>query len=96
MNTTVPNNLISGDEFTADYSNDIVNAINSKQDKLVVVILTFNTYDLMKSALLIIGTTQDVYQIVVLSDEKRNNRNLTNYIYTNGTLNWVATTPVSL
>lgn len=34
MNTTVPNNKVAGDTLTADESNNIVDAINSKQDSL--------------------------------------------------------------
>lgn len=57
---------------------------------------TFSTYALMKTFLQGIGTTTDAYQIVVIADEQNNNGNLTNYTYTNGILNWVATTPIAL
>lgn len=56
----------------------------------------FASYVLMGTFLSGIGITSIIYQIIVLADEKNNLGNLTNYTYTNGILNWVATTPINI
>lgn len=61
-----------------------------------IISKTFVSYASMEAFLTPIGVTSAIYQIVVLSDEENNDSNLTNYTYTNGILNWAATTPIDL
>lgn len=69
MNTTVPNNKIAGDSFTADESNNMVNAINSKQDELPIVFKAYSSYAAMIAFTDSVGTTSTIYNITVPTDE---------------------------
>lgn len=90
MNPVIPTKN-TGDTFSAIECNSVVAAIQSKVDSNV-----FSTYAALTVFLTGVGVTSDVYQCVVLSDEQNNGGNLTNYTYTNGILNWVATQPVTI
>lgn len=61
-----------------------------------IISKTFATYAAMSAFLFGVGVNSIIYQMVVIADEENNDDNLTNYTYTNGILNWVATTPAPL
>lgn len=90
MNPSIPVK-VTGDTFSAVECNEVVDSIISKVDKNY-----FDTYASMKAVLNDIGTTTDIYEIIVKRDEQNNNGNLTNYTYTDGILNWVATYPTDI
>lgn len=89
-------NKVTGNTFSGAEETEIKTVVNAAVNRINQRSLSYATYSDMAAALGNIGITSDIYQICVIADEHNNNGNLTNYTYTNGILNWIATTPIAI